>query len=172
MSRVIVGLSFARACPRPASIPLPRPRKKCKLAGIKYERELAKAISGANYGQWFEFLDRNGRGHCQTDLILEESACIFVFEAKYTWTEAGHRQIELLYRPVVEKTWGKPVFGVVVCKVLTRDTPRDWITSGFEAAKARAARGLPTVLHWIGGPLVPFAAAKPPSHLEHAQIAV
>lgn len=164
MSRAIFGLVSAVACSRPSHIPQSRPRDK-KAAGLRYERELAKALPRAKHGQWFRFTDRAGHGHCQPDLIIETEAGLAVLEAKYTWTEAGHRQIDRLYRPVLEKATGKLILGIVVCKVLTAETPTRWICRTLEAALARAGCGLPTVLHWIGSGLEPLRLPPSRSHL-------
>lgn len=162
--RVISGLISAVDCPRPDSIPKSRPRGR-KAAGLRYERELAKALPKALHGQWFRFEDRIGRGHCQTDLLLETYWGWCVLEAKYTWTEAGHRQIDQLYRPVVERAMKRPTFGLVVCKVLTREVKPEWICSNLNSAVARASAGYKTVLHWIGAGLGPLQLPGPLSHL-------
>lgn len=168
MSRVIVGIRLARACDRPKTIPVGRPRKKSKIAGLGYEKALAAALPEALHGQWFEFEDRNGRGHCQPDLILDSKLGLIVLEAKYTWTEAGHRQIDLLYRPVVEKAMGRDVLGIVVCKVLTPEVQSSWVCRDLDSAVRRAFTGGKTVLHWIGNGLGPLQARPAPSHLAEA----
>lgn len=165
MSRVISGLVWAKPVARPSCIPTARPRKKCKLAGLKYEKSLAGALPQAIHGQWFQFQDRNGLGHCQTDLLLDCKLGIVVLESKYTWTEAGHKQVEKLYLPVLAKAYpGRNVLGIVVCKVLTRDTPRGEVCQDLDSAIKRAFCGGRTVLHWIGaglGPFQPSAASLP-----------
>lgn len=162
--RVISGLSWAEACPRPACIPKSRPRG-AKAAGLRYERELAKALPLATHGQWWQFEDRAGPGYCQTDLVLPTEGGLLVLEAKYTWTQTGHRQIQQLYKPVLERATGKLVVGAVVCKVLIRDLDPAWVCRDLESAKMRAFCGLPTVLHWLGTGLGPFRDRSPPSHL-------
>lgn len=163
MSRQISGLSFARACARPSCIPKSRPRGK-KAAGLRYERDLAAAAGGV-HGQWFEFEDRAGHGWCQPDLFFESGGLIFVLEAKYTWTEAGHRQIEGLYRPVLSLALRKPVAGIVVCKVLTKEVHPSWLTRSLAEAMTRSRSGQKTVLHWIGAGLEPFRRAAGAAHL-------
>ncbi len=160
--RQISGLIWAKSCGRPKSIPVSRPRGR-KAAGVRYERQLAAAVPQAQHGQWFEFQDRAGLGWCQADLLLKTKVGIAVLEAKYTWTPDGHKQVERLYIPVVEKVYNCPAFGMVVCRVLTSDTPRDWIRRDLATALERAACCLPTVLHWIGAGLGPLQANfKPP----------
>lgn len=165
MSRVVSGLILARRCPRPRGIPVSRPRKASKVAGLRYERELAKALPVGLHGAWFEFWDDNGPGHCQPDILVDLGSRMLVLEAKYTWVEAGHGQIEHLYRPVVEMALGKPTIGVVVCKVLTPEVVRSWVCRGLEEAIQRAGTGSRTVLHWIGAGLGPLQGAFGPSHL-------
>lgn len=163
MSRIVVGLVQAQICPRPTGLPISRARGK-KAAGLRYERVLAAAIPGAKHGQWFRFVDRNGPGHCQTDLLLETPLAVVVLEAKYTWTETGHQQIERLYRPVVGMALDKPCFGLVVCKALTSGVNREWVCRDLDSALYRAGRGYKTVLHWIGvglGPLQRSGSAIP-----------
>lgn len=164
MSRVIVGLRWAKACSRPACIPKSRPRGK-KAAGLKYERDLAKAIKGAIHGQWFEFEDKNGHGWCQPDLFFTQGGEIFVLESKYTWTQSGHDQINLLYRPVLEAAFNIPVSGIVVCKVLTPDVEAHWVKGTLEEAIEQAKQDRKTVLHWVGVGLEPFRSRSPMSHI-------
>lgn len=159
MTRAIQGLISAAPCARPKGIPHGRPRGR-KAAGLRYERALARALPEATHGQWFWFQDAFGPGHCQTDLLIPgPGGAIVVLEAKYTWTQAGHEQIARLYKPVLERAYRRQVCGLVVCKVLTGDTPRDWVCRDLETATARALSGLPTVLHWIGVGLGPLRMA-------------
>lgn len=164
MSRVISGLQWARACEKPACIPNSRARGR-KAAGLRYERELAKAIPEAIHGQWFEFQDAKGRGWCQPDLFLHTASAVFVLESKYTWTEAGHKQIDGLYRPVLEGFFHAPVLGIVVCKVLTPAVNRAWVCRSLSEAMLQAAAGRKTVLHWIGAGLEPFRREAATGHL-------
>lgn len=153
--RTIEGLISARTCARPGHIPKGRPRG-VKAMGVRYERELARAIPTAVHGQWFQFVDKNGPGHCQTDLLLKTELGLFVLEVKYSWTPAGHLQVSKLYRPVVEKALGQRVWSIQVCRRLTQDTPRHFVRTDLRAALVLAAGGSPAVLHWIGGSLVPL----------------
>lgn len=154
--RFVKGLITAESCQRPSNIPKSRPRGR-KAAGLKYERDLAVGIPRARHGQWFRFVDENGSGVCQTDVLLRTSVGIAILESKYTWTPAGHLQLEKLYIPVVEKANpGTPAFGLVVCKVLTPDVDPSWVCRDLATAIRRASSGLKTVLHWIGAGLGPL----------------
>jgi hypothetical protein len=125
-----------------------RPRG-AKGLGVKYEADLAAALPRAVRGQWFEFLDRNGRGWCQTDLLLRVDDSLVVLEAKHTWTLTGHSQIELLYRPILEKIGKFPVLGIVVCKHLLPEMPVR-VARTLDEALVLARRRQPVALHWIG----------------------
>lgn len=153
--RKISGLSFARLCERPGCIPKSLPRGR-KAAGLRYERELAKALPAAMHGQWVEFWDAGGKGWCQPDLILDTQLGLVVLEAKYTWTEEGHQQIERLYVPVLEKIFARPVVGMVVCRTLVPEVELGWVCRDLDSAIRRAASGHRTVLHWIGSGLGPL----------------
>ena len=159
MSRVISGLKWARVADRPGFARRSR-AKGSKYQGLKYERQLSLAIPAATWGQWFQFEDANGPGWCQTDLIFGAYGRTVCLEAKYTWTAAGHHQINKLYRPVLEAVYGRAVAGVVVCKTLTGETPRFWVSSDLESAVCRAASGEYSVLHWLGTSLVPLQARQ------------
>lgn len=164
--RFIVRIAAAEPCARPTNIPKSRPRGR-KAAGLRYERNLADglrvALTGVYplwHGQWFRFLDQNGVGVCQPDILLKTPVGTAILESKYTWTPNGHLQLDKLYIPVVEKAYrGTPAFGIVVCKVLTPDVDPSWVTRDLNSAIARASAGLKTVLHWIGSGLAPLQIA-------------
>lgn len=153
MTREIEGLLWSRACPRPAGIPIGRPRG-AKAAGLRYERALARALPAPRvHGQWFEFEDARGRGVCQTDLLLSVSrgGTIVVLEVKYSWTAEGHQQLEKLYLPIVQKATGRQVIGIVVTRRLTESMPRDLVVcSTLAQAIAAASAGRRAVWHWLG----------------------
>lgn len=81
----------------------------------------------AIHEQWYEFTDARGHGYCQTDHIVEFDHCIVVFESKLTQTFDAIKQINGLYRPVVELALKKPVIGVQVCKNLVKEGGKDLI---------------------------------------------
>lgn len=164
--RIIRGIIGAEPVARPTNIPKSRPRGR-KAAGLKYERDLASGLRLSIvgkiplwHGQWFRFLDANGVGVCQTDIILRTPNGIAILESKYTWTATGHIQLDKLYIPVVEKAYpGNAAFGIVVCKVLTHDVDPSWICRDLASAIDRAASGRKTVLHWVGAGLSPLKLA-------------
>ncbi len=145
--RLLSGaLNFARELSaKPDFIPVSRARG-AKREGIKYERDFANALgSRARHGIWFQWRDSRGLGWCQTDVIYEHSGAVYVFECKYTWTADARRKLEGLYIPLIESILGKPTFGIVVCRKLTRETPGP-IVGTLEDAM-RLADKCPT-LHW------------------------
>jgi hypothetical protein len=149
MTRQIAGLEWARPSKRPAGIPIGRPRG-AKLAGIRYERGLASALPAAKHGQWFEFKDAAGPGVCQTDLLLGQSGFCLILEVKYTWTIEGHRQLEQLYLPVVERAIARPCLGIVVCRRLVEGMRGIEVARSLAEAVEIAAAGRRPAWHWLG----------------------
>jgi len=141
---------------RPKVIPIGRPRG-VKALGLRYERELAKVLSGARRGVWFEFEDSRGHGFCQVDFLVPVGGRPVVLEAKYTWTLEGHEELEGLYLPVMRGVRGlERALGLVVCKKLTEGTLASARSFGdLTSAVEWAEGGERAVLHWIGnGPLL------------------
>lgn len=149
MSRAISGLRYAATCGVPQHAGRAPTRGK-KAHGVRYEKSLAKHLGFARHGQWFQFIDANGHGYCQTDLLLEFPQAMVVLEAKYTWTPQGHFQIDRLYKPVVEKAFGRPCFGLVVCKKLCDGMGETMVVSRLDEAIHWASRKR-VALHWMGG---------------------
>lgn len=147
--RRVTGLISAVACGWPQIIPKPRTPHGAKAQGIYYERQLARMMPWARHGQWFDYRDYEGKGYCQTDLLIEREEFVVVLECKHTWTVEGHTQLEQLYRPVVERALRRPMFGVVVCKYLTPETPRPIISGDLGSAFELARTGSQSVWHWL-----------------------
>lgn len=149
--RIISGLVLAAPCPRPARLPVARLRGTKRL-GIKYEKDFAKTLEGSFpgsclAGQWFHFVDVNGPGYCQPDLLLKLPHEIVIFECKLTDTEQGRSQIAHLYAPVVEKAFGLPSRGIVVTRHLTRETEIALVCDRLPMA-VKFKRGVIPTLHW------------------------
>ena len=83
--RVVAGLRYAVPCERPEFIPKSRPRGS-KGDGLRFERRVVKAIAGAKHSPWFLYIDQNGEGWCNPDLLLEIPQGIVVLECKLTDT--------------------------------------------------------------------------------------
>lgn len=151
MSRAIAGLKWAVA--REVG-PFSAARARgAKAYGIRYEKQLAEALGPrALRGQWFQFEDSAGKGWCQADLLMKWGDVLVCLEAKYTWVQAGHDQLDKLYLPILRSiVAGKqPVVGVVVCKRLTPRMPGVEVARTLEGALERAIAGQRTALHWIG----------------------
>ena len=92
---------------------------------MRYERrireELDSLFPGVVHEQWFEYVDDNGIGYCQSDHFIVLDTVGIVFETKLTQVAEAVRQINLLYRPVLEFHYGLPFIGVQVCKNLRTD---------------------------------------------------
>lgn len=149
--RVIAGLLSASPCPRPSNLPVARLRG-TKRMGIKYERDFAKAIKMAYptatiSGQWFRFVDNNGSGYCQPDILVKLPTECLIFECKLTDCEKGRSQLSRLYRPVVERCWGLPTRCMVVTRHLSGETKLELVTDQLREALAFNREAIPT-LHW------------------------
>ena len=152
MVRRVEGLRWARPLAGwPSGIPHSRPRG-AKALGLRYERALARALPSAQHGRWWEYEDANGHGLCQTDLIIDLGARVLVLESKLRWVAEGHAQVELLYRPVLERALAKPVFGGVVCKTLVPEARSAGVqvVGDLRSFAEVAEAGGRAVLHWPG----------------------
>jgi hypothetical protein len=133
-----------------------------KRKGILYEVEIQKALpKGWKRGQWLIFQDSAGPGYCQLDFYFECADGIVVLESKLSWVPEGHSQLELLYRPVVEKIWGKPMIGLVITKRVTPEC-KGAIAQNLPSAISAARSVRNVVLHWTGkSSLVPVPRSTP-----------
>lgn len=151
--RIVSGLLFASPCERPRAIPKGRPRG-AKAAGLRYESRVAAAFPLCAHNPWFEFHDSAGHGWCSPDVVLHFDNAIVVLECKLTETQVAYSQLTQLYQPVLQRAYGKPVLGIVVCKHLTPETELKRVVTSADAALARAQFGEIPILHWLGrGPL-------------------
>lgn len=148
--RSVVGLTYAALCLRPAHIPRARP-KGAKAAGLRYEKALSAAIPRAEHGQWFEFSDLNGPGHCQTDLLIIGAKRVVIIECKLSNVEEGKRQLEGLYMPVAEMIWpDKKPLGIVAARHLSRQGDLGLVETTLKSAILRAENeGVIPTLHWM-----------------------
>lgn len=137
-------------CLRPGHIPKAR-LKGAKAAGVRYEKRVAAAIPAAEPGQWFEFCDANGPGHCQTDLLIVGKKHVVVLECKLSNVELGRAQLAELYLPVVQRVWPeRKVLGIVVARHLSQEPDLWRVVETLDEAicKASAEKIIPT-LHWL-----------------------
>lgn len=148
--RAIAGLQYAALCLRPAHIPRARPRG-AKGAGLRYEKALAAAIPRAEHGQWVEFRDMNGPGHCQMDLLIVGAKRVVIIECKLTEVDRGRAQLRELYFPVAEMIWpDKKPLGIVAARHLSKEGDLTLVESTLKGAILRAENDkiIPT-LHWM-----------------------
>lgn len=164
MHRIIKGLLSVQMVSRPGFATTRRRPKGAKGLGLRYEKALGEALKGDQgfiHGQWFRFIDSNGVGHCQLDFYRLTSDAVIVLESKLTWVEEGHSQLELLYRPVVEAYWRRPMVGLVVARRLVPECTAA-IAQTLPSAIVAARAGTRVVLHWAGKtPLIPRPLRSP-----------
>jgi hypothetical protein len=67
---------------------------------------------------------------------------VWLFENKLTQCDEGWRQLNQLYKPLLELLFEKPVSGVLVCKHLT-EIPKKLITSLDDVEDG-------STFHWLG----------------------
>lgn len=157
MPRLVSGLTFAEAVPRPACIPKSRPRG-IRAVGLRFERKLAKALPGEVLcGQWFAFRDENGHGYCQPDFLILQRDCVTILECKLSDIEGAEAQLRRLYMPVVRKALGAPVRAIVVSRHVTRAPTGAKIYCDLDAAMRSSANIIP-ILHWLGDAKLKLAA--------------
>jgi hypothetical protein len=148
--RSVVGLEYAAMCLRPAHISKARPRG-AKAAGLRYEKALAAAIPRAEHGQWFEFKDLNGPGHCQMDLFIEGQKRIVIIECKLTNVEQGIAQLQELYFPIAQTVWpDKKPLGIVAARHLSKTPDLSLVETTLKGAIMRAeTQKIIPILHWL-----------------------
>jgi len=149
--RIVSGLKSAVPIDRPKCIPRSRPRGVRSL-GLRFERQLAAALPEANHGQWFEYEDDNGKGYCQTDLIISFEDHLAVLECKLSNVESAYRQLNELYLPVVRRAYGRRVAGIVVTRHVTQVKRKNDICESLKLALRFSRTSIP-VFHYIGGPI-------------------
>lgn len=145
----MLPLVAASECGRPKCIPSRRARG-VKALGVRYENRVAKAMSWARQGVWFEFLDGLGRAWCQPDLIWDQGEFVVVGEVKHSWVEEAQVKLSGLYLPVVAKAFGKPARGLVVCKNLKPQVRNSYTKLASAMALLEASPQTIPTLHWIG----------------------
>lgn len=154
MSRQVAGLLTARRLDgKPPCIPASRARKGSKAYGLKFERAVAER-TGGRHGQWFSFVDANGPGYCQTDVLLGLDGQVVVLECKLTEVEEARRQLMHLYLPVVGRALHRRTVGIVVVRHLTKESNVANVVTSLGAALKVASESFAPTLHWIGrGPI-------------------
>lgn len=113
--------------------------KGARAKGKTYERTIFRLLKRAlapdvelYYNLWIGYTDSQGTSYCQPDIFLVLPGWILLLECKLTQTEEAERQLQGLYKPVLEWIFHKPVVTVQVCKNL-RYKPKNEIQSLREA---------------------------------------
>lgn len=152
--RKICQLEWARACPPPSFAPQ-KALRGTRGEGQRFEKATWRALPGSVRGQWFEFLDANGPGYCQPDILWQlprrrdgSPGALVVVECKRTWVPGAQSQLLDLYLPVIAAAYGKTARPVVVCKHLVPEVPRASLFSSMKEALASACHC--PVVHWLG----------------------
>lgn len=121
-------------------------------AGLRYERKalahLAAELPGFSASPWFQYEcdAAEGRRWCQPDGLLPDP--LILFEVKIRSTSRAWWQLSQLYRPVVEKVFGRKVEGLVmVCRSFDPAEPFPVEVRHLEALSALAGEGL-AVYSW------------------------
>jgi len=145
--REVEGVKWVRErAEKPGCIPQGRP-KGVRREGVRYENALARVLA-ASHGMWLEYEDAKGHGYAQVDFVWVRGGAVVAGEAKLTWRPGAYMQLRRLYFPLLRWLYNSPVGGIVVCKNVTRETPRAEVTQDLEEALERARRGTIPVLHW------------------------
>jgi hypothetical protein len=142
----IIGLRSAEKC-FPPSFARKVKATGAKAAGLRYEREVARALPLALHGQWFSYLDANGQGYCQPDLFFITDKEILVLEVKLKWTPSALSQLLDLYSPILSLVYSRPIRCAVITKILTPSSPPPF--SSIAAALTSPSHTIP-LIHWLG----------------------
>lgn len=138
MSREIRGLQWVELAENPWGR-APRRPKGVKGLGLRFEATVAKALPGALHGQWFKFLDNNGPGYAQADLLFEADGRLCLGECKLTDCFEADRQMKRLYLPLLQALWDGPIHCIVIVKYLSPLTERGRVVSSWDSAMAHSA---------------------------------
>lgn len=82
-----------------------------------------KRLGTVTNRSWVQFRDGGGYGYAEPDGWIEYPDRIFLFECKLTGGVAGKMQMEGLYKPLLEKIFGKPCVCLLICKWINPGTP-------------------------------------------------
>lgn len=149
-------IEWARACDRPACIPVGRPRG-AKAQGVRYEHALARAWPEAVHGQWWSYGQGGQQRYCQTDLLLAGPKAAWIVEVKLSWTPQAKQSLDEVYVPVVACALGRPAFGLTATQRLRRGM-QGVVLGDLDEALEAASRGWNVIWHWLPG--TPLRAAR------------
>jgi hypothetical protein len=147
--RIALGLKSSGRATR--QFPKPRPSNPAAKLGLRYEANVGKQLQRhvtnehfdrLEHNPWFSFYDTFGYANCCPDFILWYNNRAIVVEVKLTWVEVAIAKLEDLYLPVVALALCVPVAPLVICRNVTRNSPRSY-TSLTEALTSSER-----LLHW------------------------
>lgn len=135
MTRRVVGLQAVELGESPWG-KAPRP-KGAKALGLRFERAVGRALPGALHGQWLKFVDNNGKGFCQPDILFSpRPGVLCVVECKLTDTMEAEGQLKHLYMPLVGKLFDGELRPIIVVKYLSPFTQPSRIVGSWDEALA------------------------------------
>lgn len=134
-----MNVTFARACGRPHSIPIPHAGKGARGDGIRYERKGHDYVEGVfpdryKPSPWFDYTNgAKGSHYCQPDgLVLQpRRGTILICEFKLKHTSVAWWQLRRLYEPVVRKVFG-PIWKYRVVEIVKWFDPHTAFPERFE----------------------------------------
>ena len=103
-------VEFAEQTQQPAFAKNLKPRTSVQLAGLRYQKKASEYLD-ARYGDiflpepWYRFRDANGYRFCAPDVLIipeDEDVPIILGDCKLTVTKRAKRELEGLYKPVVQ----------------------------------------------------------------------
>jgi hypothetical protein len=158
LPRQIVRLSFAWLLnERPSWIPKPKRQSGSKAQGLAYEKKVVREVKNRlcagswHYHQWIQYRDHDGKeaGWCEPELYTVLSDRVILLEVKLTGGIAGRMQLEGLYRPLLEFIYKKPVYCLLVCKHINKDTPGPFFSGPEDFMRSGESFG---TWHWLPTP--------------------
>lgn len=90
-------------------------------------REIRKRFSNVVYHQWLTYHADGKKGLAEPEGWIEFENEVLLFECKLTGNLYGQKQMEGLYKPLLEHLLGKPVRCLLICRGVTPETPLPFI---------------------------------------------
>lgn len=128
--RSLKGLTKAQFIDeRPKFIPPQAKLRGAMKKGITYENKVAKYLKAlckgeVIHGQWIEYVDRQGLGWCQPDILIVPKTkrhSLVIVECKLTATPRAKNQLKYIYLPALQMIYPKHTIKLVqVCRNLSK----------------------------------------------------
>lgn len=147
-----LNLIYAKKVPRPEFIPPVIRKNLTNVArlGLSYENSVFKNLRknhpelNIQHNPFYEYQFRGNRPcWCSPDLVIDLGNLVVIIEVKLTWVPDAANKLRNIYCPVVRRVLQKPAIGVVVCKNLVENAPRE-VSSISDAL----ATGADCVVYW------------------------